>query len=703
MQREILLQPWVKSATRRQSLLLFLVLITTAVAGGFMAPLLLRQGWWGLELVLVALFAVLFAWISLGFWISVFGYVVLARGRDRFAVTLGENPGPEGISAEARTAILFPICNEEVDRVFAGLYATYRSLEQTGQLRHFDFFILSDTHNPDTWVEEEAAWATLVRELGGRARIFYRHRRVNLKRKSGNVADFCRRWGRSFRYMVVFDADSIMAGPTLVRMVRLMESYSSIGILQTAPLAVNGETLFARQQQFANHVYGPIFGAGLHFWQLGDGQYWGHNAIIRVAPFMEHCGLPRLPGKPPLGGDILSHDFVEAALMRRAGWGVWLAYGLEGSYEEVPPTLLAEMKRDRRWCQGNMQHLRLLFTRGIRPAHRALFLNGAMSYISALLWFLLLSVSTLIALADALFEPEYFPARFSLFPDWPVWKPQWAAILLGVTAVILFLPKLLGAVNVLVHRKQGRKFGGAGKLLLGVLAEAILSTLFAPIRMVFHSKFVFMPLLGHQVGWGGQSRDDRPTGWLEAFRFHWTGMLLGLFWGAGMFLINPAFFWWLTPILLALVLAVPLSAYFSRVDAGRKFREWGLFLSPEEVAPPPELTWLREYLERSRSDPSPLGFDRREGFRLAVVDPAIHALHVSLLRGERKVAQSIAARRGILREKALTLGPDGLAGKEKKTLLSDPACLRALHIEVWELPDEIRAKNWGLQTTMPSA
>ena len=315
------LRTWEKAAFRRRLLLLFLSSASTAVAGGFMGVMLLRRGNFGLELFLFILFVVLFAWISIGFWGCVFGFITLVRRRDRFSVTGDPDAEDAPPAPEARTAILIPVCDEEVDRVFAGLFATYQSLRQTGRLENFDFFVLSDTRSPDTWVEEEAAWAELCRTLETADRIFYRHRRVNLKRKSGNVADFCRRWGRNYRYMIVFDADSIMTGPTLVRMVRLMEKHPTIGILQTAPLTVNRETLFARMQQFANHVYGPLFAAGLHFWQLGDAQFWGHNAIIRVAPFMRHCALPRLPGKPPLGGDILSHDFVEADADAAGGLG----------------------------------------------------------------------------------------------------------------------------------------------------------------------------------------------------------------------------------------------------------------------------------------------------------------------------------------------------------------------------------------------
>ena len=256
--------------------------------------------------------------------------------------------------------------------MFAGLEATYRSLGATGRLEEFDFYVLSDTRDPERQVEEEAAWADVCRAVDGFGRIFYRHRRNNIKRKSGNIADFLRRWGRNYEYMVVFDADSVMAGSTLVRLVGLMDAHPAAGIIQTVPTMVNRETLYGRVQQFASRAYGPMLAAGLHFWQLGESYYWGHNAILRVEPFMRHCALSRLPGRPPFGGEILSHDFVEAALMGRSGGEVWIAYDLPGSYEESPPTLLDELKRDRRWCQGNLQHSRLLFADGIRAGHRAI-------------------------------------------------------------------------------------------------------------------------------------------------------------------------------------------------------------------------------------------------------------------------------------------------------------------------------------------
>jgi len=684
-------QPWEKTAHRRRILMVVLILGTTLIASSYMADVMPHKGTTSLELTIVIVFGALFAWISIGFWESVAGLYTLLRGYDRFAITRTIAGDDSGIGSEVRTAILIPVCNEEVNRVFAGLKATYRSLEATGTLQQFDFFVLSDSGNPDAWVAEEIAWYETCQSLNAFKRIFYRHRQVNVKRKSGNIADFCRRWGRNYRYMVVFDADSVMAGESLVQMVRMMEKNPRVGILQTSPLAVNKESLIARVQQFSNHVYGPIFVAGLHFTQLGDSHFWGHNAILRIEPFMKYCGLPQLPGKPPLGGEILSHDFVEAALMRKAGYEVWLAYDLGGSYEEVPPTLLEELKRDRRWCQGNMQHMRLLFAKGLFPAHRALFLHGAMAYVSALLWFLFLSLSTAEAIYEVVREPVYFPAGRSLFPQWPVWHPQWALTLLATTAVILFLPKLL-SVLVIIIKGGARAFGGVLRLLVSVMTEVIFSTLFAPIRMLFHSKFVFVTLLGQQVGWGSQQRSDFGTGWAEAARFHGAGTAMALLWGTLLFLVNRSFFWWNMPVFIPVILSIPLSVWSSRASLGRSFRRFGLFITPEETSPPPEL----QSLEEKEESHSSLPMEHEAGFVRAVVDPTVNVLHRSLLRRERTVSLAVANRRQQLQEKALTGGPQSLSVKEKKELLYDPRCLEELHRKVWELTDRVQAARWRL-------
>ncbi|MEN9841197.1 MAG: hypothetical protein RL376_997, partial [Verrucomicrobiota bacterium] len=315
--------------TQRRILVASLTLLLTGPAVLLMADLHWRvDAIDGLKVFHLILFAILFSLVAFGAVQAVIGFFCRAGKGDPNRIMASLTPEDEARPVDAPTAIVMPIFNEDTSRIMEGLRVIYRSLEATGQLEAFDFFILSDTTNPNRWVEEESAWVALTRQLGARGRIFYRKRRVNLNKKAGNLADFCRRWGRRYRYMVVLDADSVMSGDAIVKLVRLMERNPGAGIIQTVPRLVNGETIFARLQQFASRLYGPIFAAGLNFWQQGEANYWGHNAIIRVAPFIDQCSLPELPGVEPFGGRILSHDYVEAALMRRAGWSVWLAVGL---------------------------------------------------------------------------------------------------------------------------------------------------------------------------------------------------------------------------------------------------------------------------------------------------------------------------------------------------------------------------------------
>jgi membrane glycosyltransferase len=694
---------WTRVAHRRRLLLALLVLVPTAVASAFMVDVLPQQGRTWLELAIVVFFGLLFGWVSVGFWTALFGFVTLVRGRDRFAITgLAEGdpvePGlrlPPADAPAVPTAIIMPIANEPVDRVFAGLQAIYRSLERAGAVERFHFFVLSDSNDPDAMVDEEAAWAAWCRAVGGFGRIFYRRRRVRVERKSGNVADFCRRWGAAYRYMVTIDADSVMAGATIVRLVELMDAHPHVGMIQTAATAVNRRSLFARAQQFASHVYGPMFAAGLHWWQLGDGQYWGHNTIIRVEPFMAHCGLPRLPGREPLGGEILSHDFVEAALMGRAGWSIWLAYDLGDSWEEVPSTLLEEMKRDRRWCQGNLQHLRLLFTEGLFGAHRALFLNGVFSYVSAVLWFGFLSLSTVEAIANALREPDYFPHGPSLFPEWPIWRPDWALALMAVIGLLLFLPKVLAILLIWLERREARAYGGLVRLSLSVLLEIVLSSLLAPIRMVFHTRFVLTNLLGRTVAWRSSGRAEAETGWSEALRHHGLDSLIASAWAAGLYWLNPSYFWWVTPIVAALILSVPLSVLSSRVHLGDVTRRWGLFRIPEEVAPPPELRDLAALSAEAEARRAALPPLERAGFVRAIVDPYVNAIHRTLLRAPRRLDDGVRATRRALVDRAVLEGPQPLGTADRRVLLLDPDAVDALHEQVWGVEDRDRAARWG--------
>ncbi len=668
--------------TLRRVAFFLLVTLTTLIALGLMASAFHSNGFSPMELLLLLLYAILFSWICVSFWTAFMGFIAILLGRDRWAISRQPGTPPDFTGPPGRTAILMPIYNEDSERVFAGLRAIHQSLADTGQLTDFDFFILSDTRDPDVWVEEELRWQDMVRALDGKGRIFYRNRPENISRKSGNLEDFCTRWGGHYRYMIVLDADSLMQGATLVEMVRLMERHPRVALIQTPPIPVNRESLFARILQFASSIYGRMFTAGLNYWQLGESNYWGHNAIIRIQPFLDHCGLPKLPGREPFGGDILSHDFVEAALLRRAGWEVWLAYDLEGSYEEIPPTLIDYAKRDRRWCQGNLQHLRLAFSRGFNALSRLHFLMGVMSYAASPLWLLFLIATGVEAFIQAQQRPVYFFGD-NWIPVWPVSFAVEMTTVLLVTLTMLFLPKLLALLLLLKDRRLLRAYGGIVGASLSVALETAFSVLTAPVLMLFQTKFVLAILMRRAVGWPPQQRGDRMTSFREAALTHGIQTGIGIVAGFLSYCYVPAFFWWFTPVLLGLALAIPVSILSSSIALGQQARNLGLFLTPEECDPPDVLRYLEDGLREGDPVLPALRGAPVNRFIQALTDPYVNALHRSLLPEREPPSKR---RRHYLEGLIHQLeeeGPDSLSSAQKRELIADPETLLRLHALFW--------------------
>jgi membrane glycosyltransferase len=560
------------AGARRRLLLLLVAGASTVAAAALLQSQPLGGGPVALRLLQVALFSLLFAWVAAGFVTALMGFVVLLRG-DRRMLSY-EDVKRQPLTAEAATAVIMPICNEHVPTVFAGLAATAESLVAAGAARLVQIYVLSDSSDPDLRAAEHTAWEQLQQRFAATGlQVHYRWRLRRSHRKAGNVADFCRRWGRCHRYMVVLDADSVMSGEAVLGLMRLMEAHPCAGIIQSAPVACGLDTLHARSQQFATRVTGRLFSAGMQFWQLGESHYWGHNAIIRIAPFMAHCGLAPLPGSGGLSGSILSHDFVEAALMRRAGWQVWLVPDLPGSWEQQPPNLLAELQRDRRWCQGNLMNARLLAEPGLHRVHRAMLATGAMSYLSAPLWLGFVALGVLLWLDGA--HVLQAPAGPGL-------------LLWCLTGVMLLLPRLLG---VLVVRLQGRQaqFGGTAALAASAVLEALLAALQAPLRMAAHTLFVGAALTGLPLAWKSPPREASELPWRDAARMLLPMSLLTLaVWAAVAWADLDAAIW-LAPVAGPLTLAVPLAVWGARTAPGRWLRRAGLLLTPEETAPATEL------------------------------------------------------------------------------------------------------------------
>ena len=642
--------PWERAARRRRRLLLAGVLLATGLASAVLYRAQPVGGHPLLQGLQMALFALLFAWVSAGCLTALMGFWVTLRG-DRHAMSLARDTGTAPLPAEARTALIMPICNENVATVMAGLRATCESLAASGALRLFDVYLLSDSSDPDARAAELAAWSELRQRFAGQGRIHYRWRQRRGRKKAGNVADFCRRWGRNYRYMVVLDADSVMSGDCLVSLVRLMEAHPEAGILQAAPQACGHDTLHARAQQFASRVTGRLFTAGMQFWQLGEAHYWGHNAIIRVAPFMQHCALAPLKGR-----DIMSHDFVEAALMRRAGYQVWLVHDLAGSYEQQPPHLLAELQRDRRWCQGNLQNARLLAEPGLHPVHRAMLLTGALAYVSAPLWLLYVGLGALLWLDRG--SSATLPVVAGLGGGV---LALWAG-----TIAMLALPRLLGLLAVLLRREQAQ-YGGALRLLGSSLLEAGLSLLQAPLRMAAHTAFVLGGLLNLKLEWRSPPREASDIGWREALRQHAPLSTAVLLAALPLALLRPSALVWLAPIALPLLLAAPITVLSSRASLGAGLRRAGLLLIPEESQPPSVLRRAWTYAQLSR--PLPGWLEALQSGRLAMLArQALGPRHTGHgLRGQ--------ARRARLQQ----LGDASqLPTAERLRWLSEPAGLRQL-------------------------
>ncbi len=583
-----------RAALWRRLLFFALTLLTAAAATGMMCDILAANGLTGLKRAGLVLFYVLFVWITGAFWTALAGFVIRLRGGDPLSLRPAELAGRP---LAGRTAIIMPIYNEDTTRVAAGLDVIWSSLARLPEQASFDLFILSDTRKLEIAVAEEAAWRDLTARHHARGRIFYRRRPENVSRKAGNIADFVRAWGGAYDYAIVLDADSVMSGEALVGLARLMDAHPQAGIIQALPLPAGRETLFARLIQFAARLSSPMLASGLAWWQLGEGNYWGHNAILRLKPFAAFCDLPRLPGSPPLGGEILSHDFVEAAFMRRAGFQVWLVPDDSGSWEEVPSNIIDYAARDRRWAQGNLQHLGLLPMRGLHWLSRVHLITGVLSYASSPLWLLVLLMSSTVVILDAVHEYQYFaPGSYALFPTWPQYRDGEIAALLAITVMVLFLPKFFGALLAMKDSRLRRGFGGGARLLASLGIEQLFSILLAPAMMLFHTTFVVTTLAGKPVVWHAQERGDRGITVLEALMRHKWHLVTGIAWGAVILAFAPRYIWWLLPVLAGMVLAVPLTVLTSRTGAGLWLRKHRLLLTPEETEPPAELAALQARL-----------------------------------------------------------------------------------------------------------
>ena len=566
----------------------------TAVAMSLFAAVVLADGIDVMDIVRLTLLAISCGWLSWNAMTAMLGLVwpTPRQAPDRF----GLPRLPHG-----RTAVLIPVYNEDSSRVFANLAAMYVELDRLNVGDRFHFHVLSDSTDPDCVARERQAYLRALCELRAGGRIFYRHRSPNTHRKAGNIADFIRASGGAYDYMLVLDADSLMRGSTMVELARRIEADPELGLLQTVPVIIGRSSLFGRVLQFAAALYSQTFARGVAALQGRHGIYWGHNAIIRTRAFAASCGLPELSGKPPFGGPILSHDFVEAALLARAGWKVQVDPELDGSYEETPANLLVYAKRDRRWCQGNLQHARVLPAPGLPMWSRLMFVQGIMAYAASPVWLLFLAASLLAPLVVP--EPIYFPEPGSPFPVLPYSETGKALVLIAGVVGILVLPKALCLLRALATG-DCRGFAGRVPATLSALGEILLTSALAPVLMMFQTRAVVEVLSGADAGWPASSREDGSVSLSEAWRATWWIVASGLVWLIVAFAVQPSLVWWILPIVVPLLAAPLLVSWTASPGAGRSAASLALFATPAETEPETVIRLARTFREAWFSSPT---------------------------------------------------------------------------------------------------
>ena len=540
----------------------------------------------------LGLFALVMTWQAFVAWQYVYGLVATAFGdRAKSALERRSLTVPAEASGLSRTAAVVAIHAEDAVAVFAALRVMARSLQRDGgDGGDLDIFVLSDTRDGAIAAIEEHEFARMeawTRQHGpGLPRIRYRRRRDNTGRKAGNIAEFCKTYGAEYDFMIVLDADSLMTGSAMRRLARLMEESPRVGLIQTVSYATGRDTLFARIQQFAVRLYAPLAIRCLETWQGPDGSYWGHNAIVRVAAFADNAALPVLPGKAPLGGEILCHDIVEGALLRRAGWEVRLLPEMGGTWEEMPTNLVDLLGRERRWCQGNMQHLRVTTMPGLRPASRWHLAVGILSYMACPLWVLFLALGTLQAARTG----DLGLLGYGLTGTGAAAHTPAALVL-----TILALPKLLSLGHVLASGERRAAFGGTASLLKSAALEQAIWVLLWPVMTLFAAGAVATTFVGRVVRWDAQVRDDRRVPWREACRLQVDTLVAGGLLAGGLaWAGDPWLALWMAPVALGLLSSpaqsvLTSSARLRRISQGRR-----LFLTVDDTARAPELTALAQ-------------------------------------------------------------------------------------------------------------
>ncbi len=619
----------------------------------------------------IALFF-LYPMLSYGATTAIFGFIQnRKKEKDRLLISNTQNL-PTVYKSNSKTAIVMPIYEENTEITFTRMHVIYNSLKEKYPNLPVDFFFLSDTRSTKNWIQEEIAYTQICKLNQEYVKIHYRRRKQNLNGKSGNLADFCRRWGKQYDYMIVLDADSFLTSELIQKLILLMDQNPKTGIIQTASKLFRPGSIFQKIQNFNSSFFTDLFSAGSYYYQLDSSPYFGHNAIIRIQPFMKYCALPHLPNYGALGGRILSHDTIESALMKKAGYDVHLAYNLEGSFEECPPSIIDSLKRDQRWCQGNLQHVWFLFAKNIPVFNRIQILIGILSYVNAFIWALFICLSVINYLDDSKYlSYSMLPDEFEFFKS-QIYDPLYYQ-LFSLSMVLLFLPRVLAYFDNLLSGRY-KYFGGLFRVTFNFMLETLFSIFIAPIYMVYHSIFVISTILNKKISWGPQNRNSdtiySPSFVVSSF----SGItLLGFTLGFITFEYSIAIFFALVPIFIGWVLSIPL-VYFTNKKAGKLEN---LFVTPELAFPHEELRLLEK-------EKSLFNFKFTEGYEyfFAFVHPSFFRIH----KQYQARTKSTPTRNSSLEDRVRELvesGPSSLDEGTLKRILLDRNLVTRAHNLIW--------------------
>jgi membrane glycosyltransferase len=557
--------------------LVFLALVTFTIALLLVLGVLtLAAGGFGVvDVLLLVLFGMTTPWLAVGFWNAAIGFCIMRFARDPSAVVMPQAARTEPPPAiVASTAIVMCVRNEPLERVVRNLATMIEGLHAAGAADRFHVYVLSDTSQPDIAVAEEQSFGGLTHEWEGRLPVTYRRREANTGFKAGNVRDFLERWGDAHDLMVTLDADSLMTAAGILRLVGIMQIDPKLGILQSLVIGMPSTSAFARIFQFGMRLGLRSWTVGSAWWQADCGPYWGHNAVIRVAPFKHHCEIP-----PLAGHGLLSHDQIEAVLMRRGGYDVRVLPEEDLGWEENPPTLIEFLGRDRRWCQGTLQYLFFIGLPGLRFVSRVQLLFAMLMFFGSPAWIGLLLVGTAV-LATAPTVTAVVDARYGV-------------PLLTLILSMWFAPKIATMIDVLTRPALRRGFGGAGRFLASVVVETVFSLLLSPIMWVCHTLVLADVPFNRVLGWSEQVRESHAIAWSAALRKLWPQTVLGGATLAILAILQPAALPFVFVLLAGgLVLAVPLCVVTSWPWLGMAMARLGIGRLPEETAPPAPLRGL---------------------------------------------------------------------------------------------------------------